>query len=301
MASPVQSPKAKKGSPRAHATPDRKPSEGVGTPGRGLLPDEYGDSYMTFNPGMLDDKAVFSRKTLKKICDNVKIKSEGLDREEMIAKLRKWHSLRLDGKRGAKGNNFHLLRVGDKEMKMEYKSPFKKHNKFDTPRSILKRSTRFASPPAAKTPNSKALKTPKSRASAETSDSEAFQSPLSVSAYEAQAAQGAAEATPKKELSPKMELPEGYGAPQSPSTPAAAATPASKKRARICFSPYNQVRIMSPCRSEPEEEEESTQKKSAGSPDEEPGSNVSRKLSVGSTNSSDSDDRGSRKRARTSS
>jgi hypothetical protein len=291
MSSP--SPKAKKtvgfGSP-AQTTPDRKPSAGPGTPGRGLLPREYGNSYMTFNPGMLDDKDLFTKKTLKKICDNVKIKADGLDRAEMIAKLRKWHSLRLDGKKGQKGTNFSFLQVRESEMKMEYKSPFKKHNNFDTPRSILKRSSRFASPPAAKTPQSRALKTPKSRASAASSDnSDVFQSPMSPSEYEAQG-----EAS---EVSPKMQLPEAYCAPPSPSTPAPGATPASKKRARICFSPYNQVQIMSPCRSTPEEKEESPEEKSNKRSEEEPGSNVSRKLSVGS---SDSDDRSNKKsKART--
>jgi hypothetical protein len=222
---------------KVQGTP-RRPAAAPQTPSR-LGLDDYGDSYMTFNPGMLDDKAHFSMNSLQKICKNIGVNNEG-SREQLVKRLRSWHNIRLDGKKGQKGANFHFMRVKESALPQDFKSPFKKHNACDTPKSILRTKSRFPTPPpkatVAETPKSvRQMRTPHSRKSHfSTPDSETFHSPLSASAMDA-----------SQEASPNMLSPMGGMKLPQPSTPKAA-TPTSKKRSKLCFSPYNQVRLMPP-------------------------------------------------------
>jgi hypothetical protein len=194
---------------------------------------------MTFNPGMLDIKEEFSHASLIKLCKRITASGQGPishegSRIELVARLRKWHDLRKDGKKGQKGNNFHFVRVKEEALPDKYKSPFKPMNTPDVQKSILRKTSKY---PLADVPEKmgSTLRTPKAKTPKSISSSPGSDEFLDARSNSA----SPAVATPVLRL------------PTPCKTPLKACpidmTPTTRKR-RLCFSPYNRVQLISPRR-----------------------------------------------------
>ncbi|KAF4680408.1 hypothetical protein FOZ60_013550 [Perkinsus olseni] len=238
-----------------HTAPPAK--RGSDTPNTVLL--KRYSRHLSFNPGMLDHSRYWSEESLRDLCRKLSLESTG-NRGELITRLRAWHEeMDVSGDAAvglrsysAPGGNFWLISVKEALVSSKFKSPFRRGSAVDgdgAVKPILRRDSAYGESPSAQSSGAK---------SAKEGQAKKRRSGSLEGVTESKAKRRTSICPPAKDegtpagLDSEASSPTVSGQARSPTCPASSAsrsaTTGKKRRARVQFSPYNEVQLMSPRR-----------------------------------------------------